>query len=164
MRAPMSHHSVHVRLDSMQYGTLDAVTQIEQSVYDHPWSRRNFEDVLQSGYQAQMLMAEDRVLGYFVAMKGVEEVHLLNMTVAPAYQRQGWGRLMLDALDIWGRGQGAQWAWLEVRCGNARAKAVYEAHGYQGAGVRKGYYPGVDGQREDALVMCHALHDGGPAC
>jgi ribosomal protein S18 acetylase RimI-like enzyme len=59
-------------------------------------------------------------------MKGVEEVHLLNITVAPEYQRQGWSRVMLEALAIWARGQGAQWLWLEVRVGNVRAMQVYE--------------------------------------
>ena len=43
-------------------------------------------------------MAGDHLLGYFVAMLGVDEAHLLNITVAPAYQRQGWARVLLDAL------------------------------------------------------------------
>ena len=54
-------------------------------------------------------------------MKGVDEVHLLNITVAPALQRQGWAPLMLEALDGWSRAQGAQWLWLEVRASNERA-------------------------------------------
>ena len=60
-------------------------------------------------------------------MKGVDEVHLLNITVAPDYQGQGWGRVMLDALALWARGQGAQWLWLEVRTSNARPSASTSA-------------------------------------
>ena len=45
-----------------------------------------------------MLMAGNTLLGYFIAMQGVEEVHLLNITVAPEYQGQGWSRVLLDAL------------------------------------------------------------------
>ena len=87
-------------------------------------------------------------------MKGVDEVHLLNITVAPDYQRQGWAQMLLDALTLWARGQGgAQWLWLEVRTGNVRAIEVYEAHGYRRVGLRKNYYPAVQGQREDAVVM-----------
>jgi ribosomal-protein-alanine N-acetyltransferase len=100
-----------------------------------------------------MLMADFEVLGYFVAMKGVDEVHLLNITVAPEYQGQGWSRVLLDALAIWARGQAAEWLWLEVRVNNLRALRVYEAHGYRRVGQRKGYYPAVNGQREDAIVM-----------
>jgi ribosomal-protein-alanine N-acetyltransferase len=132
---------------------LDAVMQVEQGAYAHPWSRANFLDALHSGYQAQVLLADDVVLGYFVAMLGVEEVHLLNLTVAPEFQGQGWARVLLDALSIWARGQNAAWLWLEVRTGNARAMRVYEAAGFARVGLRKAYYPAAHGQREDAWVM-----------
>ena len=136
---------------------LDQVLAIERSAYAHPWSRGNFTDSLRSGYQAQLLCAGEHILGYFVAMQGVDEVHLLNITVAPAYQGQGWGRVMLDALALWSRGRGAQWLWLEVRVGNRRAQEVYERYGYRRVGERKGYYPAADGRREDAIVMSYKL-------
>ncbi|WP_420805923.1 ribosomal protein S18-alanine N-acetyltransferase [Rhodoferax saidenbachensis] len=132
---------------------LDAVLQVEQRAYDHPWNRTNFMDALHSGYQAQVLVADSHLLGYFVAMKGVDEVHLLNITVAPEFQGQGWARIMLDALTLWARGQNAQWLWLEVRVSNTRAMQVYESHGYRRVGQRKQYYPAANGQREDAVVM-----------
>jgi [ribosomal protein S18]-alanine N-acetyltransferase len=132
---------------------LQAVLRVEQQVYPHPWSELNFTDALASGYQAQVLLADDTLIGYFVAMKGVDEVHLLNITVALAYRSQGWAQVMLDALATWSRGQGAQWLWLEVRAHNARALSVYEAHGYRRVGLRKAYYPAERGQREDAIVM-----------
>ena len=138
---------------------LDAVLHIESTAYQHPWSRGNFSDSLTAGYQAQLLWAApDVLLGYFVAMKGVDEVHLLNITVAPAYQRQGWSRVMLDGLAVWARGQGAQWLWLEVRVSNMRAKSVYDGYGFKRVGLRKNYYPsggqgGAAGIREDAVVM-----------
>ena len=132
---------------------LDEVMRVEQRTYSHPWSATNFLDALQAGYQAQMLVADGQVLGYFIAMLGADEVHLLNITVAPEFQGQGWARVMLDALDLWARGQGAQWLWLEVRSGNQRALQVYEAHGFLRMGVRKAYYPAFNHQREDALVM-----------
>ncbi|MBS0507135.1 MAG: ribosomal protein S18-alanine N-acetyltransferase [Proteobacteria bacterium] len=132
---------------------LDELLPIEQAAYSHPWTRGNFIDALAAGYQAQLLVAGAQILGYFVAMPGVQEAHLLNITVAPAFQRQGWAHVMLDALALWARGQGAEWLWLEVRASNARARQVYEAHGYRRVGLRRNYYPGAAGTREDALVM-----------
>lgn len=132
---------------------LDEVLRVEVRAYAHPWNRTNFLDALHSGYQAQMLMADGYVLGYFVAMKGVDEVHLLNITVAPEFQGQGWARVMLDGLAVWARGQGAQWLWLEARVSNLRALHVYERYGYRRVGQRKAYYPADGGQREDAVVM-----------
>ncbi len=132
---------------------LKAVLGVEQRAYAHPWTADNFSDALQSGYQAQLLLADELLLGYFIAMKGVDEVHLLNITVAPECQRQGWGWVMLDALALWARGQAAQWLWLEVRVGNERAMQIYQNHGYRRVGLRKAYYPSGHGLREDAVVM-----------
>ncbi|MCA0212024.1 MAG: ribosomal protein S18-alanine N-acetyltransferase [Proteobacteria bacterium] len=149
--------TVEAQFEPMTEARLDEVLAIEQRAYAQPWSRGNFTDSLRSGYQAQLLVADGTILGYFVAMKGVDEVHLLNITVAPAYQAQGWGRVLLDALAIWSRGQGAQWLWLEVRVSNARALQIYERHGYRRVGERRGYYPAANGQREDAVVMSFKL-------
>ncbi len=142
---------------------LDCVLDIENAVYPHPWSRANFEDSIQTGYQMQVLTAglttdsstKADILGYFIAMKGFEEVHLLNITVAEPNQRQGWAKLMLDALAVWSRGQGAAWLWLEVRANNERALQVYKAQGFKLVSVRQDYYPKgpkANG-REDAIVM-----------
>ena len=141
------------RLEPLTEALLDAVLRVEHNAYSHPWSRGNFVDSMQAGYQLQALMGEDTLLGYFVAMAGVDEVHLLNIPVAPEFQGQGGGRLMLDALSLWSRGQSAQWLWLEVRASNARALQVYEAYGYRRVGDRKNYYPDHHNRREDAVVM-----------
>ena len=146
-------HAVHAHFEPMGAAHLDAVLAIEQSAYSHPWSRGNFSDSMAAGYQLQCLVGGADVLGYFVAMAGYREVHLLNITVAPAHQRQGWARVMLDALAIWSRGQQAEWLWLEVRAGNTRAQQIYEHCGFAPVGLRKGYYPAGQGQREDAVVM-----------
>jgi [ribosomal protein S18]-alanine N-acetyltransferase len=145
--------SIEAQFEPLTPERLNQVMAIERQAYEHPWTRGNFLDSVQSGYQAQVLSAGDVVLGYFVAMKGVDEVHLLNLTVAPRQQGEGWGRVMLDALALWARGQGAQWLWLEVRVSNVRALRIYECHGYRRVGERKGYYPAAHGRREDAVVM-----------
>ena len=145
------------RLETLTPLLLDALLAVEQRAYSHPWTRGNFTDALASGYQAQVLMAGDHLLGYFVAMMGVDEVHLLNLTVAPEFQRQGWARVLLEALALWSRGQGAQWLWLEVRASNLRAQQIYLAHGFRRVGERKRYYPADHGQREDAVVMSLSL-------
>lgn len=148
---------VEARFEPLTVDHLDAVLLVEQLAYAKPWSSSNFVDSLNAGYQAQRLLAGNTLLGYFVAMKGVDEVHLLNITVAPAFQRQGWAHVMLDALAIWAQGQRADWLWLEVRVGNLRAIEVYEAQGFARVGLRKKYYPAVNGLREDAIVMSRSL-------
>ena len=160
-------HTCEAQFEPLTAQRLGEVLAIEHSAYAQPWSRGNFADSLQQGYQMQLLCAPSpahspapaasTILGYFVAMKGVDEVHLLNLTVAPPWQRQGWGRIMLDALTLWSRAQGAHWLWLEVRAGNARAQQVYLRNGFGRVGLRKAYYPASGGVREDAVVMSRAL-------
>ena len=56
----------------MNVADLDAVMEIEQRVYTHPWSRASFADVLENGYAVYLLKAGDTMLGYFVAMQALE--------------------------------------------------------------------------------------------
>ena len=146
-----------LRLQPLRESDLDAVIAIEQQSYSHPWTRGNFADSMKTGYHMRALMGGDTMVGYYVAMLGVQEVHLLNITVAPAFQKQGHGRMLLDAMHVWARQQQAQCAWLEVRQSNARAIQVYERYGYKRVGLRKAYYPDHNGRREDAVVMSYPL-------
>ena len=146
-------HRPEVRLEPLTLSSLEQVLEVEAQAYEFPWTRGNFTDSLASGYAVQLLCAGEHLLGYYVAMRGVEETHLLNLTVAPAFQRQGWARLLLDALVLWSRAQAAHWLWLEVRASNAPARALYQSYGFREVGTRPRYYPAADGGREDAIVM-----------
>jgi ribosomal-protein-alanine N-acetyltransferase len=140
---------------------VDAVFRVERSAYSFPWSHGNFVDSLAAGYVAEVLeVPAGPLLGYFVAMVGVDEMHLLNITVAPPYQGQGHGRTLLEAVQARARELRLGSLWLEVRAGNARARAFYGRRGFAEVGVRKGYYP-APLRREDAVVMSLAVVPGG---
>ncbi|MES2101353.1 MAG: ribosomal protein S18-alanine N-acetyltransferase [Pseudomonadota bacterium] len=133
---------------------VEAVMAIEAAAYPFPWSRGNFIDSLAAGYPARVLRGErDELLGYFVAMGGVDEMHLLNITVAPAAQGRGHARTLIDALIALCHEHNARELWLEVRASNAKARAMYLHLGFAQVGVRKGYYPAPFARREDAVVM-----------
>lgn len=146
------------RLEPMRVADLPAVLAIEAAAYDFPWTRGNFLDSLHAGYLARLLYDEPGALaGYFVAMAGVDEMHLLNLSVAPALQGRGHARWMLDALCDHCRSQAASMLWLEVRTGNARARRLYRRYGFNEIGVRRAYYPAAAATREDAIVMSLAV-------
>lgn len=145
---------------------LDAVLAVELQAYPFPWTRGNFIDSLAAGYPSQVLYgAQGELLGYFVAMEGVDELHLLNITVAPAAQGQGHARFMLDELCALARSRHANTIWLEVRESNLHARAIYKHCGFAHIGLRRGYYPAARSThasgREDAVVMSLALAEGG---
>ena len=144
---------VSANLFSMSEDHLDQVVALEKTAYSHPWTPGNFRDALSAGYWARVLMQGSELIGHVVAMRGVEETHLLNLTVAQDHQGRGWGRHMLDAWVSWSRTEGARQLWLEVRASNARAMSVYKRFGFRRIGERKRYYPLSAEQREDAIVM-----------
>ena len=137
---------------------VDAVVEIENAVYSHPWTRGNFLDSLYSGYQAQTLRDGAHVLlGYFLVMLAVEEAHLLNISVAAAHQHQGLGQLLLNQATALARSNEMRTMLLEVRESNTHAIKVYKRYGFSEIGRRKNYYPAENNTREGAIVMSLAL-------
>ena len=142
----------------MHLAHLPAVLAIEQAVYAFPWTHGNFVDSLAAGHHAHVLRSADAAIaGYSVAMAGVQEMHLLNLTVSPPWQGQGHARALLDALVALCRRNGSESLWLEVRPSNERARSVYRRYGFSEIGLRRGYYPAPGNQREDACVMRLAI-------
>jgi len=138
----------------MTMDDVDAVHALECSVFPHPWSRANFSDSVQAGYDAWLLRdAAGELAGYFLLMYALDEAHLLDVAVAGKRHGTGLGRHLLATLCARARSMGAQSLLLEVRPSNTRALAVYERFGFAEIGRRKGYYPAHEGQREDAIVM-----------
>ena len=144
-----------LHLVPMVLADLDAVMAIETQAYEFPWTRGNFVDSLAAGYHAVLLRERAGVppAGYLVAMHAAGEVHLLNLTVAPAWQRRGLALRLLGELIRHGREVGAHQVWLEVRETNLRARSIYLRYGFCRIGVRKGYYPAPAGRREDTIVV-----------
>jgi ribosomal-protein-alanine N-acetyltransferase len=142
------------RLRPMTLADVEAVHALEASAYAFPWTRGNFLDSLAAGHLAEVLCdSGGALLGYWLALPGPGEVHLLNLAVAPAHQRRGHATRMLDALVQRSLRLGAQALWLEVRESNLGAQALYRGFGFLLVGRRRGYYPEHGGRREDALLM-----------
>ena len=145
----------------MQMADLDAIMQIEPTIYSHPWSRGNFSDSLNSGYSGWVLVEQENIIGYALLMMVLDEAHLLNLSVANTHQKQGLGRLLLEHMIKIAKTHRATNLFLEVRASNISAIALYENIGFNEMAVRRGYYPAdpkqFKGGREDAILMGLAL-------
>lgn len=149
----MSVASESLLLRALTLQDVSQVLAIEQVAYSHPWTQGHFADALASAYRCVGLFDHEVLRAYLVAMPGVQETHLLNLTVTPEHQHQGLAkRLLQDWLD-WSRTHGAAQVWLEVRESNVRALQVYECAGFVRVHVRKDYYPLDRARREHAVVM-----------
>jgi [ribosomal protein S18]-alanine N-acetyltransferase len=143
-----------MQLESMRKDDLEAVLAIEYAIYPFPWTRGNFVDSIESGYEARVLRdSAGVVLGYFLMMLAIDEAHLLNITVRSDLQGKGIGRFLLDKVKAIARLNTMQALLLEVRPSNQRALSVYHKAGFMKIGTRKSYYPASGNAREDAFVM-----------
>ncbi|HEX5486418.1 MAG TPA: ribosomal protein S18-alanine N-acetyltransferase [Limnobacter sp.] len=147
-------------IKAMTEADLAAVAEVEQVIYEFPWTERNFGDSLRAGYDAHCMWIDHQLAAYLVMMRVVDEYHLLNLSVRVDLQGHGYGRHLLQ----WGigraKGAGMDGMLLEVRPSNVAAKTLYETEGFKLIGVRKNYYPAREG-REDALVLFKRFQDMG---
>ncbi len=143
-------------LRPMQLEDLDAVMEIEPTIYSHPWTRGNFSDSLNSGYSAWVLLQQQSIIGYALMMMVLDEAHLLNISIAKPYQKQGLGKYLLEHMIAMAKRHHAANMFLEVRTSNQAAISLYEHMGFCEMVVRRGYYPAHQG-REDAILMGLAL-------
>jgi ribosomal-protein-alanine N-acetyltransferase len=140
----------------MQMDDLESIMAIEPQIYPYPWTRGNFSDSLSSGYSAWVLMLNDQIIGYSLMMLVLDEAHLLNLSVAKPYQKQGLGRTLLEHMVSIAKSNQMANMFLEVRPSNISAIALYENMGFNEMAVRRGYYPAANG-RENAVLMGLAL-------
>ena len=88
-----------LHLAPMTAADVAEVCALETSVFPFPWSRGNFIDSLNSGYDCWTVRdAEGALAGYYLLMYALDEAHLLDVAVAAHRQRQGLGRRLLDVL------------------------------------------------------------------
>jgi [ribosomal protein S18]-alanine N-acetyltransferase len=154
-------------MSTMEISDVGEVCAIENTIYDFPWTSGNFIDSLNAGYFGSVVrsasnvksaMVEPTVIAYAMTMKLPDEVHLLNISVSKPFQGRGIGRAYLKALVNDAREQNVEGLLLEVRPSNTSAIKLYRSEGFSQIGLRKGYYPSLRNQREDALVFLLAFH------
>lgn len=138
--------------EPMRESDLRAVIEIEENLYEFPWTHGNFRDSLRAGYTCWVAREGRRVIGYAVLMLAAGEAHLLNLSIAAASQRRGHGRTLLRSVIALAREHKTKVLFLEVRPTNEVGQRLYAACGFRQVGVRRGYYPARKG-REDALVL-----------
>lgn len=136
----------------MSYGDVAAVVRNERLSYSHPWTEGIFHDCLQSGNECWLIKRDSKTLGHGVLSVAAGESHLLNVCVAPDFQGEGLGRILVEHMLKCARSKGAGVVFLEVRPSNRVACRLYESLGFNQVGLRRGYYPAKEG-REDALVF-----------
>jgi ribosomal-protein-alanine N-acetyltransferase len=144
-----------ITIDFMKKEDLDQVLAIEQASFSAPWSRNLFLSEFRSPRVSNLMVAVAEgpvrtVVGFIIFWTVEDEMHILNLAMAPASRRQGIARKLVLAALAHARRKGAKRAFLEVRASNAAAQKLYSDLGFTGMSIRRDYY---DSPVEDAVVM-----------
>jgi ribosomal-protein-alanine N-acetyltransferase len=148
---------VPITLRPMTPGDVPAIAAVECLVFSDPWPESFFlGELAQPLMVARVAEREGRLAGYSVAWLGASASagegsgHLGNLAVTPEARRRGVASALLGDLLATAEARGVGSLTLEVRASNGAAQALYRAHGFRLAGIRRGYYRDTG---EDAMVM-----------
>lgn len=135
-----------------------ALSALEADVFPDPWDASRFREVLGRGqFFAAGAFDGQTLAAYLTAYMVAGELEIVNVAVAAPLRGRGLGRRLLRFCLEQGRRMGAYRAVLEVRSGNAAARALYKSCGFAQVGLRKRYYADSG---EDALVLEWTPRDG----
>jgi len=155
LREKGRNHLPGISIDSMSYGDLQEVIEIENRSFPSPWSRDLFVREL-NNRESTLFVARERIkgmarlYGYICFWVVVDEAHILNLAIHPSFRRLNAASFLLSHALVYCKERGVQQVFLEVRRSNWPAQALYGKFGFVIDTIRKGYY---NDTREDALVM-----------
>ncbi len=140
-----------MEIRKMTEADLPEVCAIENEIFSDPWSEEDFRNsLLDEKNDYLVAVIDDTVVGYCGFWGVAGEGDIFNVAVRKEYRRQKVGGTMLRALIKKGIARGITSFTLEVRYSNEAAIRLYEALGFERAGIRKEFYTKP---KEDAVIM-----------
>ena len=132
----------------MTENDLPQVLELQPELAFQDWNEKQFLSEIRASYAYCVVCEDDdKLLGYAIFHLLGPDSELLSIATRTSEQRKGIGSQLLKAgLDK--LTENGDQCFLEVRDGNAKARAFYEKHGFKLYSVRKKYYS--DG--EDAAL------------
>lgn len=132
----------------MTENDLPQVLELQRELAFQDWNEKQFLSEIRASYAYCVVCEDDgKLLGYAIFHLLGPDSELLSIATRTSEQRKGIGSQLLKAgLDK--LTESGDQCFLEVRNGNAKARAFYEKLGFKLYSVRKKYYS--DG--EDAAL------------
>ena len=143
---------------------LSAVAKLELTLFgEEAWSADMLASELAGEPARYYLVAADGgvIAGYAgMLAPGGGQADVLTVGVARDRWGEGIGTALVEHLLAEAGRRGCTEVLLEVRVDNDRAQRLYRRHGFDGVGIRRGYY---QPSGMDALVMRRKIVPAGPA-
>ena len=129
-------------IERFRWWHIDEALPIEEDLFGvERWTAAMFWNELASGHHYIAAVDGGEMVGYAgMAITPGSEAWVNNLAVRRDRQRHGLGRTLLADLLEHAREHGAAQVLLEVAADNEAAQRLYDAHGFDVIGVRRGYY------------------------
>ncbi|MCO1333251.1 ribosomal protein S18-alanine N-acetyltransferase [Microbulbifer sp. OS29] len=134
-----------------------ALALLAENAHNHAWSESQYQQSFSAGHYCWVMEQSKNIIACCVTSKLLDEAEILDIAVSPAWRRRGLAEALLENLIATLPAEIARLL-LEVRVSNLAARSLYRKLGFSEDGMRKNYYPALDGRREDAVLMSLALN------
>ncbi len=130
---------------------LEKIHECETASFEQPWTfAMLYDDIIENANTVYLVVEQSgEIIGYGGMWIVLDEAHITNVCIKPAYRNQGYAKALMNELARVSRECGANSMTLEVRVSNKPALRLYKHCGFTIQGLRKRYYQ----NREDAYVM-----------
>ena len=130
-----------MKIERMTARHVDAVLEIENECFSHPWSRQSIESELENKTSVFYTALEgDEVAGYIGMSTVLDEGYIFNVAVSAKHRKKGIGSALIQELVTYGKKNNFCFLTLEVRASNENARSLYSKFGFIKVGERKNYY------------------------
>ncbi|MGN0621490.1 MAG: ribosomal protein S18-alanine N-acetyltransferase [Porcipelethomonas sp.] len=135
-----------------------AIAGIEKQCIPGGWSEKSFlEAMKQENSVFLSAVSEGVTVGFINGSVVSDEAEIMNIAVLPEYRHNGFADKLIGRFCAEAKEKGAQKVFLEVREMNSPARKLYEKHGFEICGKRKGYYREPS---DNAIIMMKNIKDG----
>ncbi len=139
------------------------VAALHKQLFDPAWDEASIKRLLEHPASTSLIAQAGQpraMAGFVIGQLVADEGEILSIGVAPAWQRLGIGRRLIEGLVRAATRAEAKRLFLEVASDNAAALALYRSLDFKEVGRRKGYYERPGRPAVDALVLALDFQSG----
>jgi [ribosomal protein S18]-alanine N-acetyltransferase len=136
------------------------VAALHAQLFDPAWPEDSIRTSLDHPASTAFIAFDGRArqaVGFVMGQLAADEAEILSIGVAPAWQRHGLGKRMVEGLARAIERAEAKRLFLEVAADNDAAMGLYLSMGFSATGLRRGYYERNGAPAADALTLALTL-------
>lgn len=137
------------KIREMKKEDIPSIMILEKKLFSTAWEEEMFIEEIEKQY-AYVLEIKNKIIGYVCGWKLLDEFNITNIAIAKEFQRNGFGKTLVQFIMSKLLDEKCFKFFLEVRESNHAAIKLYEKMGFNVIGSRKKYYHSPE---EDAMVL-----------